>query len=48
MAVLWHRVLPTGDPITDELAVRLTDPALVPFVAPRRAGNLTLPTTACS
>jgi AcrR family transcriptional regulator len=35
-SVLWHRLLITGDPITDELVVQLVDEVLVPFVAPRR------------
>jgi AcrR family transcriptional regulator len=34
-SVLWHRLLITGDPITDELVVRLVDDVLVPFVTPR-------------
>jgi AcrR family transcriptional regulator len=34
-SVLWHRLLVTGDPITDDLVVRLVDEVLVPFVAPR-------------
>ncbi|MET0699443.1 MAG: TetR/AcrR family transcriptional regulator [Mycobacterium sp.] len=34
-SVLWHRLLITGDPITDELAAQLVDEVLVPFVAPR-------------
>lgn len=34
-SVLWHRLLVTGDPITDELIVLLVDEILVPFVAPR-------------
>lgn len=34
-SVLWHRLLVTGDPITDELVVELVDEVLVPFVAPR-------------
>lgn len=34
-SVLWHRLLITGDPITDELVVQLVDEVLVPFVAPR-------------
>jgi len=34
-SVLWHRLLVTGDPITDELIVTLVDDVLVPFVAPR-------------
>lgn len=34
-SVLWHRLLVTGDPITDELVVTLVDDVLVPFVSPR-------------
>jgi AcrR family transcriptional regulator len=34
-SVLWHRLLVTGDPITDRLIVQLVDEVLVPFVAPR-------------
>ena len=34
-SVLWHRLLITGDPITDELIVQLVDEVLVPFAAPR-------------
>lgn len=34
-SVLWHRLLVTGDPITDELIESLVDDVLVPFVAPR-------------
>lgn len=34
-SVLWHRLLVTGDPITDGLVVRLVDEVLVPFVASR-------------
>jgi hypothetical protein len=34
-SVLWHRLLVTGDPITDEPVVALVDEVLVPFVAPR-------------
>ncbi|WP_372443052.1 hypothetical protein [Mycolicibacterium baixiangningiae] len=34
-SVLWHRLLITGDPITDDLVVRLVDDVLVTFVAPR-------------
>ncbi|MCT7659790.1 TetR/AcrR family transcriptional regulator [Mycobacterium deserti] len=34
-SVLWHRLLITGDEITDELIVALVDDVLVPFVAPR-------------
>jgi AcrR family transcriptional regulator len=33
-SVLWHRLLITGDPITDDLAVQLVDQVLVPFVSP--------------
>jgi hypothetical protein len=33
--VLWHRLLITGDPIDDNLVVRLVDEVLVPFVWPR-------------
>jgi AcrR family transcriptional regulator len=38
-SVLWHRLLVTGDPIDDELAVRLVDDILVPLVAPTTAGS---------
>ena len=34
-SVLFHRLLITGDPITEELALRLVDDVLVPFVAKR-------------
>lgn len=34
-SVLWHRLLITGDPITDDLIRTLVDDVLVPFVAPR-------------
>jgi AcrR family transcriptional regulator len=34
-SVLWHRLLITGDPITDELVVQLVDEVLVPFVSTR-------------
>ena len=34
-SVLWHRVLITRDPITNDLVVQLVDEVLVPFVAPR-------------
>ncbi|MET0457539.1 MAG: TetR/AcrR family transcriptional regulator [Mycobacterium sp.] len=34
-SVLWHRLLVTGDPITDDLVVTLVDEVLLPFVAPR-------------
>lgn len=33
-SVLWHRLLVTGDPIDDDLAVRLVDDVLVPLVSP--------------
>ncbi|MCV7153091.1 TetR/AcrR family transcriptional regulator [Mycolicibacterium pyrenivorans] len=33
-SVLWHRLLITGDPITDELVVQLVDEILVPVCAP--------------
>ncbi|MGE0217193.1 TetR/AcrR family transcriptional regulator [Mycolicibacterium sp.] len=33
-SVLWHRLLITGDPITDELVVQLVDEVLVPVVSP--------------
>ncbi len=33
-SVLWHRLLITGDPITDDLVVQLVDQVLVPFVSP--------------
>ncbi|MEV3904372.1 TetR/AcrR family transcriptional regulator [Mycobacterium sp. NPDC050551] len=36
-SVLWHRLLITGDPITDDLVVQLVDEVLVPFTAPRKA-----------
>ncbi len=32
--VLWHRFLITGDPITDDLVVRVVDEVLVPLVSP--------------
>ena len=38
-SVLWHRLLVTGDPIDDALAVRLVDEILVPLVAPTTAGS---------
>ncbi|OBF11634.1 TetR/AcrR family transcriptional regulator [Mycobacterium sp. ACS4331] len=34
-SVLWHRLLVTGDPLDDDLAVRLVDDILMPVVAPR-------------
>ncbi len=34
-SVLWHRLLITGDPITDALIVALVDEVLVPLVTPR-------------
>ena len=33
-SVLWHRLLITGDPITDELVVQLVDEILVPLSRP--------------
>ena len=33
-SVLWHRLLITGDPITEELVTRLVDEVLVPYVRP--------------
>jgi AcrR family transcriptional regulator len=33
-SVLWHRLLITGDPITNDLIVALVDEVLVPFVSP--------------
>ncbi|MCV7171646.1 TetR/AcrR family transcriptional regulator [Mycobacterium manitobense] len=38
-SVLWHRLLITGDPITDDLVVQLVDEVLVPFVAPRAVAS---------
>jgi AcrR family transcriptional regulator len=38
-SVLWHRLLVTGDPIDDDLAVRLVDAILVPLVAPTTTGS---------
>lgn len=37
-AILWHRFLITGDPITDEVVEHVVDDVLVPFVAPRAGG----------
>ncbi|WP_336385669.1 TetR-like C-terminal domain-containing protein [Mycolicibacter engbaekii] len=34
-SVLWHRLLISGDPITDELITELVDDVLVPYVRPR-------------
>jgi AcrR family transcriptional regulator len=34
-AMLWHRFLVTGDPITDDLIVHIVDEVLIPYVAPR-------------
>ncbi|WP_336031866.1 TetR/AcrR family transcriptional regulator [Geodermatophilus sp. FMUSA9-8] len=33
-SVLWHRFLVTGDPITDDVVVRVVDEVLVPLVRP--------------
>lgn len=33
-SVLWHRLLVTGDDITDDLIVELVDEVLVPFASP--------------
>ncbi len=33
-AMLWHRFLVTGDPITDELIVHIVDEILVPYTRP--------------
>ena len=33
-SVLWHRLLVTGDPVDDDLAVRLVDDILIPLVTP--------------
>jgi AcrR family transcriptional regulator len=38
-AILWHRFLITGDPISDEVVARIVDEVLVPFVAPRAPGR---------
>jgi len=35
-AVLWHRFLVTGDPVTTELIEHVVDHVLLPYVAPRR------------
>jgi AcrR family transcriptional regulator len=32
-AMLWHRFLVTGDPITEELIVQIVDDVLIPYVA---------------
>jgi hypothetical protein len=34
--LLWHRLLATSDPVSDECIVTLVDEALVPFVASKR------------
>lgn len=36
-AVLWHRFLVTGDPITDELIEHIVDEVLIPYTRPDRA-----------
>jgi AcrR family transcriptional regulator len=38
-SVLWHRLLITGDPITDDLVVALVDDVLVPYVSPRSSST---------
>jgi len=38
-AMIWHRFLVTGDPITDDFVEHLVDAVLVPYVQPRRAGG---------
>lgn len=38
-SVLWHRLLITGDPITEDLAAQLVDDVLVPLVAPTTTGS---------
>lgn len=38
-SVLWHRLLITGGPIDDALAVRLVDDILLPLVTPTTAGS---------
>jgi AcrR family transcriptional regulator len=40
-SVLWHRLLVTGDPITDDLVLELVDEVLVPFAARRPTGPTT-------
>lgn len=37
-AVLWHRFLVTGDPITDDLIEHIVDEVLIPYTKPRRKG----------
>ena len=39
-SVLWHRLLITGDPITDDLVIQLVDEILIPLTqAPTTAGS---------
>ncbi len=39
-SVLWHRLLITGDPITDDLVIQLVDDVLIPLTqAPTTAGS---------
>ncbi|MDG4668975.1 TetR/AcrR family transcriptional regulator [Mycobacterium sp. 236(2023)] len=39
-SVLWHRLLITGDPITDDLVIQLVDDILIPLTqAPTTAGS---------
>lgn len=40
-SVLWHRLLITGDPITDDLVLQLVDQVLVPFVRPHTMSSNT-------
>ena len=35
-AILWHRFLVTGDPITPELIEHIVDDLLIPFVSAAR------------
>ena len=38
-AVLWHRFLVTGDPVTPELIEHVVDAILLPYVSPRSVGE---------
>lgn len=33
-ALLWHRFLVTGDPITEELITHIVDEILIPYTSP--------------